>query len=669
MSEKKRFLPETFLEFEYLSDCQISPCGGYTAFIAKKADIKNNKYDSALYCIENKNGNVDQITSIGPVASYSWLDEENIVFPAARTTKAKENKAKKIPFTEYYKLSLEGGEAEKIFDLPINSGKLYPLGDGVYALIAAYDDNAPKQEEFSFEESYHMELSKYNNRHYVHFKEIPFIGNGNGFVSRKRNRLYVYDSNNESLEAITSPLFQVGGVKVSGKKILYIGHEYENIKGLKHGIYVYDYETKKNECILEKDKYIVKGFELYEDKAIVNLTDALSFGNGENGDFYTIDINTKELKLLASYSEHCVGNTVTSDIKIGAGQTMKVDNNYLYYISTVNMDAPIKRIDLRSGIIESVTVDGSVDFIDVNNDVIVCIGCVSNKLPEVYNVKNEEYIQITHLNDEISENYKISEPEYISIKGSAPWEIEGYVIKPVNYKPGEKYPGILAIHGGPRLTYGGYFMHEMQTFASEGYFVFYCNPRGSEGKGNEFADIRKKFGDIDYLDFTEFIDGVLEKYPDIDSCKLAVEGGSYGGFMTNWIIGHTDRFAAACSQRSISNWTSMEGTTDIGYYFCKGQTGASHMENHELQWKQSPLAYADKCTTPTLFLHGEEDYRCHLEEALQMYAALKLHDCPAKLCLFAGENHEMSRSGRPKQKLQRLEEMLDWFNIYVKKSK
>lgn len=165
----------------------------------------------------------------------------------------------------------------------------------------------------------------------------------------------------------------------------------------------------------------------------------------------------------------------------------------------------------------------------------------------------------------------------------------------------------------------------------------------------------------------EFTDTVLEKYTDIDKTKLAVEGGSYGGFMTNWIIGHTNRFAVACAQRSIANWSGMEGTTDIGYYFCKGQTGASHMENHELQWKQSPLAYADKCVTPTLFLHGEKDYRCYMQEAFQMFSALKIHGCPTKLCLFEGENHELSRSGRPKQKLQRLVEMLDWFSVYIKK--
>ena len=265
------------------------------------------------------------------------------------------------------------------------------------------------------------------------------------------------------------------------------------------------------------------------------------------------------------------------------------------------------------------------------NGKIVCIAFVGNRLPELYEIKEKELEQLTHFNDWVEEEYEISTPEYIESKGSAPWEIHGYVLKPA------------------------------------GYFVFFCNPRGAEGRGNEFGDIRKRFGDIDFIDFMEFTDAVLVAYPDIDPQKLGVEGGSYGGFMTNWIIGHTDRFAAACSQRSISNWTGMEGTTDIGYYFCKGQTGASYMEDHELQWKQSPLASADKCVTPTLFIHGEKDYRCAVQEAFQMFAALKIHGCPAKLCLFEGGNHELSRSGRPKQRLQRLEEMRDWFAEYIQK--
>lgn len=663
---KKLFTSETFLEYQFISDCQISPDGGYTAFIVKKADIKENAYTSQVYILNNKSGELKQITSINSVGAYAWEDENTILFPALRNEKVKEAVKDGKQCMSYYALSLNGGEAEELFRLPIKGGKLNPIGKGLYAVIDSYDNDRPIVEGLS-EEEQEKKINAYNNRHYEHFKEIPYAVNGEGYVSRKRKRLYLYDSNINELKAITAPMFNVVGMKISDGKILYVGQEFKDVKGLKNGVYVFDTNTNTNVCILEKDKYIVKGFELYQNQVILNLTDALSYGNGENGDFYTIDIDTKEMKLLSEHQHHCIGNTVTSDVKMGVGQTTKVDGEYIYYTSTVDMDCIIERIHIPTGKQEKVTQTGSVDFIDVKDGNIVCVAFLGDRLPEVYTVENGTLCKKTHLNDHILEEYKISEPEYIESKGSSKWEIQGYVYKPVDYEVGKKYPAVLVIHGGPRLTYGPYFMHEMQVFASAGYFVFFCNPRGSEGRGNAFADIRKQFGDIDYIDFMEFTDTVLEKYTDIDKTKLAVEGGSYGGFMTNWIIGHTNRFAVACAQRSIANWSGMEGTTDIGYYFCKGQTGASHMEDHELQWKQSPLAYADKCVTPTLFLHGEKDYRCYMQEAFQMFSALKIHGCPTKLCLFEGENHELSRSGRPKQKLQRLVEMLDWFSVYIKK--
>ena len=241
------------------------------------------------------------------------------------------------------------------------------------------------------------------------------------------------------------------------------------------------------------------------------------------------------------------------------------------------------------------------------------------------------------------------------------------MLEPVGYDESKSYPAILDIHGGPKTVYGTCFMHEMQYWANEGYFVFFCNPRGGDGRGNEFADIRGRYGQEDYEDIMAFTDYVLWSYPQIDKSRIGVTGGSYGGFMTNWIIGHTHRFAAAASQRSISNWISMEGTSDIGPYFGLDQAGGNAWERQDQAWWHSPLKYADKCTTPTLFIHSDEDYRCWMVEALQMFSALKVHGIESRVCLFHGENHELSRSGKPEHRIRRLKEITDWFNHYLKK--
>jgi dipeptidyl aminopeptidase/acylaminoacyl peptidase len=164
------------------------------------------------------------------------------------------------------------------------------------------------------------------------------------------------------------------------------------------------------------------------------------------------------------------------------------------------------------------------------------------------------------------------------------------------------------------------------------------------------------------------VDVALEQLDFIDQDRMGVTGGSYGGFMTNWIIGHTHRFMAACAQRSISNWVSKSNTTDIGYFFNKDQQQSSAWENHDELWDHSPLKYADKCKTPTLFIHSEEDYRCWITEAYQMFTALKLHHVESRLVIVKGENHELSRSGKPSRRIRRLDEITKWFDHYLKAS-
>ena len=245
-------------------------------------------------------------------------------------------------------------------------------------------------------------------------------------------------------------------------------------------------------------------------------------------------------------------------------------------------------------------------------------------------------------------------------------DIDGFVMKPVGYEPGKRYPGILHIHGGPKMVFGPGFHHEMQLWAVSGFFVCYCNPRGSCGKGNAFADLQGKYGEVDFQDLMEFTDEVLRRYPEIDADRMGVAGGSYGGFMTNWVIGHTDRFRCAVSQRSIANYVGDYLLSDIGYYYVPDQQLGTIWEHPERLWKASPLTYADRVKTPTLFIHADKDYRCTLANGLEMFAALKLHGVESKLCMFYGENHGLSREEKPSNRISRLSEILHWMEEHLK---
>lgn len=237
---------------------------------------------------------------------------------------------------------------------------------------------------------------------------------------------------------------------------------------------------------------------------------------------------------------------------------------------------------------------------------------------------------------------------------------------PANRIKGKKYPTILDIHGGPKSAYGTSFFHEMQYWANQGYAVIFTNPTGSSGRGSEFSRLKGKFGEDDYYDLIDFTDAAIKQIDFINADKLGVTGGSYGGIMTNWIIGHTERFKAAVSQRSISNWTSFFTLSDIGYSYGEGYTGTNPWKDYEELWKRSPLAYANKVKTPTLFIHSEEDYRCPLPEGLQMFSALQSYGVPSRIVIFKGENHELSRNGRPINRIKRLSEITEWFNKYLK---
>jgi len=292
-------------------------------------------------------------------------------------------------------------------------------------------------------------------------------------------------------------------------------------------------------------------------------------------------------------------------------------------------------------------------------------GMYDMRLQELYRVEQGRAVRLTAFNEEALAGKYIAPCEPLSIE-SRGWRIDGWVLRPRDFDPKKRYPAVLDIHGGPKMAYGPIFFHEMQVWANRGYFVLFCNPYGGEGRGNAFADMRGKYGTIDYDNLMDFTDAVLARHSQIDPARVAVTGGSYGGFMTNWIIGHTDRFACAATQRSISNWTSFVGTSDIGPTFGLDQTGADSATDVKRMWDCSPLKFADRFRTPTLIIHSDEDYRCPLEQGLQLFAALCGRGVPARIVRFRGENHELSRGGKPQHRLRRLREITDWFDKYTK---
>ena len=275
--------------------------------------------------------------------------------------------------------------------------------------------------------------------------------------------------------------------------------------------------------------------------------------------------------------------------------------------------------------------------------------------------------EITNLynpNEAYLAEHIVTTPERFTYKGYDNWDIHGWYMPPVEKK--DKHAAILYVHGGPQVAYGESFFHEMQALAAKGYGVIMINPRGSNTYGQNFVkSILGDYGNHDFDDLMMGVDYILEIHPEVDADQLYVAGGSYGGFMTNWIVTHTDRFRAAVTQRSISNWISFYGTSDIGPFFVEKQL-LDDIHNPKRLWEMSPVAHAKNAKTPLLVLHGQSDLRCPQEQGEQMYMAMRKNNVPTKMILFPQSSHGLSRQGLPNLRQERLKAITDWFEEYSK---
>ncbi|MEZ3160177.1 S9 family peptidase [Microbacterium sp. BWT-B31] len=246
-------------------------------------------------------------------------------------------------------------------------------------------------------------------------------------------------------------------------------------------------------------------------------------------------------------------------------------------------------------------------------------------------------------------------PAELTVDGRDGYPVHGWVAKPAGDGP---FPVILQIHGGPYASYGIHLFDETQVLVDAGYAVVYCNPRGSAGYGRAHGrSIRQAMGTGDFHDVMDFLDGAIAADSALDGARVGVMGGSYGGYLTAWVIGHEHRFAGAIVERGFLDPTSFQGTSDIGSFFGDEYVGT----DPEAIVRQSPMAVAGRVRTPTLVLHSELDFRCPLEQATRYYSALVRGGVDAEMIIFPGENHELSRSGQPRHRVERFAAVLDWW--------
>jgi dipeptidyl aminopeptidase/acylaminoacyl peptidase len=625
---------------------------GNIFFILSKPDKETNAYPRRLYQLID--GKAVRL-SHSNISDYFFWDDD-IVFRGNREeADLRRTEGGERP-TVFRKLTPTGyAEADEWLRLPFSAGQIQWIDKEHFFYTSAYNHHAGE-----------------DSPNYYILDELPFWSNGRGYTSGTRTHLYYYNNGERTL--LTDTLGTASGFELSPDKktLVYTERDAYYGKAPREGsrLVSLDVATLKKKTIPLPEKTSGGGVHfLSNDEILLTLRDRDPENEyGGKSAVYRLHLNTGQSVKIYEPALYDLGNSIGSDTGGGGGSSITWDKTGIRFVTTDADHAPLVHVDFKDAKVSFLSKDKATiqEYVPYKDGFLV-IALVEQQGSEIYFLdKKGNLSPLTSINTQVFEEHKIVKPIEITFTNEEGRRLNGYVLPPADYRKGKKYPGLLDIHGGPRSAYGVVFFHEMQYWANQGYAVFFTNPTGSAGRGFDFGNLRGKFGTIDYRDLMSFVDAVLEQTDFIDESRLGVTGGSYGGFMTNWIIGHTNRFKAAASQRCASSWLSYSNTADIGHTFTLSNLGTDVWNGFEELWDRSPLKYANKVKTPTLFIHSEEDYRCPLSEGLQMYYALQYFEVPTRMVIFKNENHNLSRSGKPVNRVKRLAEITAWFDKYLK---
>jgi dipeptidyl aminopeptidase/acylaminoacyl peptidase len=342
------------------------------------------------------------------------------------------------------------------------------------------------------------------------------------------------------------------------------------------------------------------------------------------------------------------------------------DDEQLYFVTPDEGAVVLRRVDWSGTAVETVVREGGITGFSVGDDAVAYAQSEWNHRGDVFVATADGTERLTNVNADFLDDRDIQEPEELRFSGGDGDEIQGWVLTPPDFDPDETYPLAVEVHGGPHAmwTTSGTMWHEFQLLAARGYVVFWCNPRGSTGYGEDFAAaIERNWGEVTMSDVMAGVDLVCER-DHVDEGDLHLTGGSFGGFMTGWMVGHTDRFDSAVPQRGVYDQLGFYGSTDWAFKLVEGDYDTTPNEEPLFLWEQSPAGHVDQVTTPTLVIHADRDFRVPVNNAELFHRLLHKHGVDTRLVRYPRDGHELSRSGEPAHVVDRLERIVRWFDGY-----
>jgi len=664
---KKVTKAEDLYKFQVINGLRISPDGKFLIYQQTRVDSKTEKKYTNLWVIGTERGGVRQFTFGNQSDTLPrWSpDSSQIAFLSNR-----ENKDKP---PQIYLISIHGGEAQRLTEIEGVVSDFAWSPDG-RRLVCSLQKTDPEQLEREKDEQ-KKKLGVVSRR----YERVFYKLDGSGYLPRERTHIWVVDTrtgkgrqltdhtvydeqsptwspdgkwiaftSNRSQEPDFNPdeidLFLIPAVGGEFKKVQAPVGEKTQPSFSPDGRWIAYYGREGKELWYKNDSLWVAPLD--SSSPARNLTEAYDL----NVSPWTInDIGEPEL----------MPPTWTKD-----GQRLLFP--VTYHGSSVLMSVAVDGSSLQTEIGEGGVVGSFA--LDKDQEWLAYLYGDASDPCQVFlqDWKSKSIRKLTQVNAEILRNVDLGSLETVWIKGPAGNDLQGWILKPPGFDAKKKYPSILEIHGGPLTQYGFLFMHEFYYLAAQGYVVHFTNPRGGRGYGEAHAvAIWGDWGNADYADLMAWTDYVSDQ-PYIDKNRMGVTGGSYGGYMTLWIIGHTQRFKVAVTQRCVSNMVSMWGSSDLNWSFQVELQAGPPFEDLQKYWDMSPMKYIGNARTPTLVSHSEGDLRCPIEQGEQAFVALKRLGVDTEMVRFPDEFHGLSRTGRTDRKIARLNHFVRWFDKYLK---
>ena len=635
--------PDDIYELRWADDPRISPDGRTVAFVAWGVDRDANDYTASVWLVpvdgsgEPRRLTRDEKQDVAP----RWSpDGRWLAFASNRETKAK----------QLYVLPVEGGDPLRLTNLDEDVTEVVWSPDGTrLAFSMRVRDSAYEEED---------ERKRRPRR----FERLQYKLDDEGWIGDRRRHIFTVPADGSApSQQLTDGDFEDQSPRWSpdGSRIAFVSARHEDWDtDLIRDVFLVDAAGGEPEPLTASDGRHAFPAWSPDGLAIACVYAPDEFDYPRHGQIAVLDAVTGERRVLtASLDRNCAPYPEIRE--------PVWDGDSLLFVLEDSGYNPLYRVPADgSGAPEPVLGETWVTAFDCVGGQIVHAAATPTSLPEVYSGER----QLTRVVPELS----VVEPERFIATSADGSEVEAWLLKPIGFEPGQRYPVLLNVHGGPFAQYGNRFFDEFQVQAGAGYAVVFANPRGSSGYSEEWGRAIRGpvaggpgWGTRDYEDVMAVADEALERFDFLDPDRLGILGGSYGGFMTSWVVGHTDRFRAACSERSVNNFVLEGGSGDIGWAF-KGIVGEYWFRATDAYLQISPSKYAENITTPLLILHSEHDLRCPIGHAEDLFAILRILKRDVELVLFPAEGHNLSRSGSPAHREMRFETILDWFDRKLK---